>query len=448
MKPPSFAAAVLLLLAAGPFARTAGAPAGLPGRYVLDNGMAVVARRDAASTLTVLEILIRGGQTAEPEDKGGLSFLTTRLAVDIPDQDKVHDFMTKALHYSVSAKADYSVIHLQCLSEFFEDAAAAFAEILADPLFTGVRIDRLKEFMDNQRRLTADDADNAGHAAHLEAFFGKSGYGRSPFGSQASLQAIKTADIKDFYTRFFVPGNMTLVAVSDLETDKLAEILKKRFGGFRKGSAGPPPAAEILPAAAVFSGIRDISKDSIQTLVSAAYVLPPLSRRTFVLNALVENTLGRGPGTRLWRLRAELKLAYAVAARTTPMKSAGLLESTLETDPARAEEARIALDKALRDFADRGIAPDELEAARAEVKAQFLRGNERKDSRAATLGMLEALGPGADFFEAFPAELGGVTLEEINAYIKAALAPDRASWVRIGPKRGNPEALTSSPSGR
>ena len=76
------------------------------------------------------------------------------------------------------------------------------------------------------------------------------------------------------------------------------------------------------------------------------------------------------------------------------MKSGGILESTLETEPAKAEGAR-----------------------------------------AATLGTLEMLGLGAAFFEAFPAELGGVTLEEINAYIKDILAPARASWVRIGPKK-------------
>jgi predicted Zn-dependent peptidase len=427
------AAAAVLAVWAG--ARPAPLRAEELKRSALDNGLAVISQRDTASTLTVLEILIRGGQTAEPAGKAGLSYLTTRLAVDIPDQDKVQDFMAKALHYSVSAKADYSVIHLECLSEFFDDAAAAFVEILSDPLFTGVRIDRLKEFMDNQRRLTADDADNAGHAAHLEAFFGNSAYGHSVFGTDDSLKAIKAVDIKDFYGRYFVPGNMTLVAVSDLDESRLAAVLRKRFGGFRKGAPPAPLPPPVSAPANVFSGARDIAKDSLQTLVSAAFALPPLSSRTFILNAVVENTLGRGPGTRLWSLRAELKLAYAVAARATQMKSGGILESTLETEPGKGEEARIALDQALRDFAARGLTPDELEAARAEVKAQLLRGNERKDARAATLGTLEMLGLGAAFFEAFPAELGGVTLEEINAYIKDILAPDRASWVRIGPKR-------------
>ena len=45
------------------------------------------------------------------------------------------------------------------------------------------------------------------------------------------------------------------------------------------------------------------------------------------------------------------------------------------------------------------------------------------------------LGLGAEFLDGFPAEIGGVTLGEVNAYIKAALAPGRASWVRIGPRR-------------
>ncbi len=435
MKRPFFAAALLIVLTAGSSPRPAGAAAEGPKRYLLDNGLTVVAWRDVSSSLTDLEILVRGGQTAEPEGKAGLSCLTTRLAVDIPDQDKVRDFMDKAFHYSVSAKADYSVIHLECLTEFFGEAAAAFGGILSDPLFTGVRIDRLKEFMDNQRRMAADESDTAGHAAQLEAFFGKTAYGRSVFGSEASLQAIRTADLKDFYNRWFVPGNMTLVVVSDLEYVKLSAILKKSFGEFRKGAVVPALPPPVPPPAEVFPEERDIAKDSLQTFLSAAFVLPPLSPRTFILDALVENTLGRGPGTRLWSLRAELKLAYAVASRSTQMKSFGILESTLETEPDKADEARAALDRALRDFAAGGLTPDELEAAKVEVKAQFLRGNERKDARAATLAALEMLGLGAAFFEAFPADLSGVTVEEINSFIKDALAPGRASWVRIGPKR-------------
>jgi len=101
--------------------------------------------------------------------------------------------MVKALHYSVSVKGDFSVIHLECLSEFFDEAVAVFVDILGDPLFSGVRIDRIKEFMGGQRRLMADDADQAGGAAHLLAFFGNSPYGRPVFGSEASRLAIKPA---------------------------------------------------------------------------------------------------------------------------------------------------------------------------------------------------------------------------------------------------------------
>ena len=60
------------------------------------------------------------------------------------------------------------------------------------------------------------------------------------------------------------------------------------------------------------------------------------------------------------------------------MKSGGILESTLETEPAKAEGARAALDQALREFAARGLTADELEAALAEVKTQFLCGVTRE----------------------------------------------------------------------
>ncbi|MCX6559994.1 MAG: pitrilysin family protein [Candidatus Aminicenantes bacterium] len=419
-------AAVLLgavLLAAGPE---------LQERFRLDNGMTVVYRHDPASEVTVLLIGIGGGQSAEPVDKAGLAFLTSRLAIDIPDQSKAQDFVVKALHSSLNVRGDFAVIQLECLSEFFDEVAAAFVRILADPLFTGVRIERIKEFMAHQRRLEADDAGNAGRLAQAEAFFAGTGYGRSIYGSEASLAAIKAKDIKDFYDRLFIAGNITLTVVTDLDRERLAAMLKKHFGGFRKSATAP--AIPSLASASPAEPSRQMEKEALQTYVSAAYPLPAAGRRNYVLDSLLENALGRGPGTRLWSLRSEQKLAYNVAASALQMKQGGLFEAFLETDPSKTAQARTALGALLAEVHHTGLSAEELDVAKAGLKSLFLRGNETKISRASTLASFEALGLDASFFEAFAKEVDAVTLDEMNAHIRSVLDPAKAHWVLVGPK--------------
>ncbi|MBM3295406.1 MAG: insulinase family protein, partial [Candidatus Aminicenantes bacterium] len=195
----------------------------------LESGLTVVTQQDEASAISVLEILIKGGQRAEPQGREGLAYVATRLAMDIPDQRKVQNFMAKALHYSMTVRDDASVIRLECLTEFFEAMLGEFLQILKDPLINNIRLDRAKEFIGHRRRIEADNTVNLGHLAHREAFFRGTGYDGSIYGTEESLKEIKVREAKDFYERFFTPGNMVLVAVSNLADEDMQSLLARRF---------------------------------------------------------------------------------------------------------------------------------------------------------------------------------------------------------------------------
>ncbi len=432
---PAAAAILGLALAAGPAAGTRQAPASLsvPARqasFLLDNGLRVSYRQDPSSEVTVLLIGVGGGLAAEPADKPGLAFLTSRLAMDIPDPSKAQDFVAKALHAGLDVRGDGAVIRLECLSDFFDEIAASYVRILADPLFTGLRIDGIRDFMEHQARIETDDAGGAARLAHAAAFFSGSGYGRSIFGTDAGRAAIRPKDVKEFYDRLFTAGNMALTVVSDLDEARLAGILRRSFGRIRRGPAwaSPSPAA-VVPS----ESRREIAKDALQVNVSAAFALPAASRRSYVLNALLENALGRGPGTRLWGLRSEKRLAYEVTAEALQMRQAGLLTASLETDASKREEARRALAEALESVWRDGLSAEELAVAKAGLRTSFLRANETKLARAETLDLFDSLGLGADFFEAFAAEADAVGPEEMRAHIRAVLDPARGHWVFVGP---------------
>jgi predicted Zn-dependent peptidase len=154
---------------------------------------------------------------------------------------------------------------------------------------------------------------------------------------------------------------------------------------------------------------------------------------------LLETLLGKGPGSRLWPLRVDERLAYGVDADLTWTKSAGILIAHLETGRSKENEAAAALDRTLDALREKGVTEAEMEATRTMARARFLRSTEAKAARLRTLGLFETLGftdPG------FPLPLleaiTGTTAEDMNAFVRQVLDPARALRISVGPGPGGP----------
>jgi zinc protease len=406
-----------------------------PVRKALANGLTLVYQYDASSPLTALSLLIKGGgQAAEPEGLAGLSFLTTRLLLEIPDSQSARNLMRQSSTAGMTCRGDFSLISLECLSDNFEDLLRTMAEPLLHPLFSSVRVDNIKAGMLHQGNLLNDDAVLAGHAAQARAFFGNSGYGASVYGSQESLKSLKSKQAEDFYRARFRAENVILALVTDLEEGAAASLLQKYLTPFPTGATNPAMAPGTGPKPAPAAAKKEyIAKKTVQTFMSYGFRLPGLSARGYALTSLVENILGKGIGSRLWPLRQTERLAYNVDADALLMKDAGLLEVYLETDEGSCAPALQGLTRVVTDLWSQGAGNEELAAAKAMALANLLRDNEARDSRCSNMAFWECQGLGADFLQRLPTEIEAVTLAEVNDYIRAVLDPDKAHLVIVGP---------------
>ncbi len=261
--------------------------------------------------------------------------------------------------------------------------------------------------------------------------YAKTSYADSVLGSEESLKAVKKKDIKNYYENYFVAENMAVVAISDLEKETISNILDKYLPEF---PTGKPPESKQKALSVPEEKKIFIEKDIKQFFISFAFSLPKITSKNFVLGYMVENLLGKGIGSRLWGLRYVEKLAYNVNSRATQMKDGGMLEAYLETDKEKKEVALEALKKVLNNLFENGITEEELEVTKIYSKASFMRSNETKEARAMNLASFEALGLGYEFLNKFFLEIDAISLDEINAYIKDILNPEKVVEVVVGPK--------------
>ena len=87
-------------------------------KKILENGLTLIYQKDSASAITVVQVLIRGGQQADPDDKQGLAYLTTRLALEIPDNKKAQNLMSQASRIYMTCYGNYSIITITRVSAF------------------------------------------------------------------------------------------------------------------------------------------------------------------------------------------------------------------------------------------------------------------------------------------------------------------------------------------
>lgn len=402
-----------------------------PKKLFLDNGLSYIYQKDDSSAITVVHILIKGGKRDEPEGKEGLAYLTTRLAVVIPDERKVQQLMDQATQLTMDCKSDYSFINISCLSENLDDSLETMSKIMQDPLFSGLRIDSIKKQMDRQRESAKDDSIQMAHDACFDIFFKNTSYGGSVFGTEDSVKAIKKQDIEDFYKSHFVAENMVVVITTDLKEEDVSGLMDKYFNKFPKGTSMESAPVVFQPPE---KKVHSLDRDTEQTLACYAFPLPKMNERNLVLAYMLENLLGKGFNSRLWPLRQKEKLAYVVDSRANQLREGGFLEAYLETDNTKKDLAMGALGIVLQKLYEDGVSEEEFQITQTNSKANFLRNNETKNIRSSTIAYHEALGVGYDFVNAYFAEIDKTTLEEFNAYIKEVLNPDKGIGLTVGPQ--------------
>jgi zinc protease len=60
-----------------------------------------------------------------------------------------------------------------------------------------------------------------------ESTFGR----RLPIGTEEAIKSVGRRDFRDYYTRWYVPSNMTVIVVGDAEPAMLVDLIRQQFGG-------------------------------------------------------------------------------------------------------------------------------------------------------------------------------------------------------------------------
>ncbi|HOB73057.1 MAG TPA: pitrilysin family protein [Phycisphaerae bacterium] len=263
-------------------------------------------------------------------------------------------------------------------------------------------------------------------------------YRWTPIGNLAHLNAATTDELRTFFQTFYVPNNATLVVVGDVKHEDVLAKARKYFEPIPRRPDPPRPAVQEP----VIDQPRrvEITDRAPSPMVVLAYPAPSAKAPEAIPLDILRRILSSGQSSRFYRhLVLEKKIAVSASSYDSLLEQAGLfvLQAVLRPGVSVEQGEQALLDEVKR-LLDEGIEPDELEKARNQAVAEYVRTSETVRGKADQLGYATVILGDPNRVMTDLARKRTVTAEEVLAVAREVLKENRRIAVIIRPDPNPP----------
>lgn len=248
--------------------------------------------------------------------------------------------------------------------------------------------------------------------------------GKLILGTKKSLKGIGSGHLLEFCRKNFIPGNMALSVVANVEARKIESIVRRSLKHYR-----PESELQYIPDETTLFEQPEISDNYSSLLIGNRFSLSQnkhlhqshciigcsahsmYSNKERCTLALVANMLGGPASNSLLNtmLREKYALVYNVEAAYTPYSDTGIFTVYFGCDASNTERCKSLVYAALEKFSRGEISQSKLKNAKKQFVAQMLIAADNLESQA--LGMSKAM---LVFNQISPFELSRRMIEQIS----------------------------------
>ena len=401
----------------------------------LQNGIKILFIKD--STLPRINILamVGSGAIRDPKNKSGLAYLTASLLDEGTEKHGSSELAEKleslGADLSIQPGYDYTQLAIRGLSYTRETLLNSFLEILLTPKFEQNEFNRLKKQIQGSLGKMEDDPDQFADRLFSKILFQNHPYAFPTMGELASLNLIQRQDVVDYYKQYFIPKN-TMIAIAGDFDDLFIQHVKTKFSAWLSDKKtigshwGPPKEGQ----AGIFLKSK---KGSVQAQIRFGHQFIDRSHPDFLSLRAANMTLGGGFASRLnQKVRDDLGLTYGISSSFEARKFTGPFSIETFTRNEKVGEAITATLSVYKEFAEKGISEEELQASKSVLIGQFPRAVETTESLAYQMLVLRYYGIEDSYLTHFVSNVNVLTLQKVNSDLKKYFNPKKLQIVIYG----------------
>ena len=384
---------------------------------VLDNGLRVVVKEENTWPIVSMGMYIKAGSLHEGTAEAGAAHMVEHLlfeAEPVEGEGKVAEYI-EGIGGRINAFTgrDFTHVDVTVASQYVETALQSLVETVLGAQFDDEVVVKeqmvvLREIADRSANSSLDMGTVLWGLAYPDHPYGR------PIGGTADQVRTLTVDaIRGFYNRFYVPNNMTLVAVGRLDADWLFERVERLT---RDRRARPVQWASPAPAAPLSGIQRDIAtRDSEIAAVVFGWRAPGISeKRDVCATDLIYTLLGQGATGRLHkRLVEQDKLAAGVDILYLTQQEPGLFILTVAILEKNELVVRKAVLEEIKRLTNEKVSEEELARAKRLLRTEYAFSNESYAGQVGSLGFYDAIDT-YEFAIDYIDQVNAVTVDDIQ----------------------------------
>jgi len=215
-------------------------------------------------------------------------------------------------------------------------------------------------------------------------------YGWPVIGWMSDLKNIKKSEVGEYFKQYYSPNNAVIVAVGDINPDKVINLVESCFGDI----PSQPRSPEVTTEEPEQMGERRVYVEyDANPIVLIAYHKPAIGHPDQYVFDVIEAILSSGRTSRLYQsLIEDKRIAIMAQAYGGPSKFADtFLFFSTPRNPHTAEEVEVAIYEEVEKLKTTPVTEKELQKIKNQLEADFVRSLESASGLASKIASYEAI---------------------------------------------------------
>lgn len=409
----------------------------------LPNGIRYVTCHDTKVPLVTLRAVLKGGLLAESAAENGVGKLATRLLDKGTASRSAEEIANEIEDLGGSLSTEFGnnsfSVAVEVLETDLDKAVELLSDVLLHPEFPEDEIAKEKAKQLTDLKVEKDEPMVLARDAMRATLFGSSPYSLNPLGTPENLAKIDRKALKAYHARLVSPANLVLMAGGSFDPGQLAKLWEKHF----PASAFPQSSGDWQPQPSSFHGtgqVVSVATSKAQAIVQIGYPGVDVASPDRAALEVMDEALSDLASRLFIRIREKQSLAYFVGTGQLVGLNRGSFIFYAGTRPDAAEKVRTELLDEISLIVKDGLAPAEVERAKAKLLGQRL----LQDQAASIIAYKAALnllyGLGMDYEARFNAEIQAMTPEKVLETARKYFSMQDYVCVMVQPEAGKPAA--------
>lgn len=403
----------------------------------LDNDMEVRVVRGSPFPIVTGMIVLRSGETAVPEGKGGLAVLTGNALEGgtkrLSSRELARELEDIGAGFGVAAGWDSTTVAVSCMADRLQDALPLLSEMVRRPAFPAADFERYRAQLVAAAAHRRMDPASLASDAFARFIFGDGGdYGRPLGGTEVSLGSRTPADAHGFAAARYGPSEAALIVAGDVEPAEAMSLAERDFGGWdRVIEPGPEPGA---PARCRERAVHLVHRPgSVQSEIRIGHPGVARSVEDYFSLMVLNLVLGGSFSSRLnLNLRERNGFTYGVRSRFSVRRGAGPFVVSTSVDNAVTGAAVREILREIEGVVEDGPTREEVEAATSYMAGVFPLRVETTGQIASRVAELVIFDLPGDYYRSYRDRVRAVDLDQAAASARRHIRPEELCTVVVG----------------